>query len=369
MNKLPPVGLFLGGIAVGAIATTLAFTLNNPKNKSDWESRDPMPGRMFAAGQPLFSLAGREVALKDLPLSIQADLGRIQEQAFAQLNTYLKEVALRSLLAQEQGRSTREIPTLLSLLGDDTVSERDVDALLEAQKKNFPKDMNLKDIRKQIEMFLKQQKVGDAKEKKLAEAENAGKIKILLTAPSAQAIDTSTFPFQGASKAKTNVAVVTDFLSVQSRNMSAELDKVISEHSDKARFARIIFTWDPDGLGGTLARGAFCAQQQGAEQYWKYHSEAEKIAGQEPPVTSSDLQKEFNNTAMSVAKNAGLEPSAFEKCLNSQQAKDFVLRTSSALVGVGISNTPAFIVNGRMVNAAPQQLTQLIKNSSQSERK
>ena len=363
MEKSTVIGILVGGIALGGVIGAGTVQAINQKKFDLSAAQCALSGGMYAPAQPLFAVEGKNISHADLPLSIQGDLTRIQNQAYEQISSYLKEVGLRMILAKEKGKNTLELPPLLDLLDDTAVTEQEVNAILEAQKKNLPPGMKIEEAKKQIEMYLKRQKASGSVEKRLADLEQSGKFKVLLSPPAARPISTEGQPTKGPANASVKVTIVTDFLCGHCRHRAEEFDQAITDQSSKAQFARMTFALHPEGLSGTLARGGFCANKQNSELYWKYHAGAEKIPLEAARSVSPDAQKEFNNHALGVAKEAGLDVNAFEKCLNSPEAQDFVRKTSDTLAAAGVSGTPTIFVNGRVVQVAPGQLSKFVKEA------
>jgi protein-disulfide isomerase len=374
MEKATVVGIVIGSVALGAVLGAGTMQAMGKKSFDPAAAQCALSSGMYAPNQPILTLEGKSVSAADLPLSVQGDLTRIQNQAYEQMTGYLKEVALRMILAKEKGKDVSNPPQLLELLDDATVTEQEVNAILDAQKKNLPAGMKIEEAKKQIEMYLKRQKAGGAVEKKLAEVEQSGKFKLLLTAPAGKPVNTEGQPTKGAANAAVKVVVVTDFLCGHCRHRAEEIEQAVTDHGSKVQFVRMTFALQPEGLSGALARGGFCANKQNPELYWKYHAGAEKVpleaahaghnhANNDHSNASPDTQKEFNNHALGVAKDAGLDVSAFEKCLTSPEAQDFVRKTNDTLAVAGVSGTPTFFVNGRLVQVAPGQLSAFVKEA------
>jgi protein-disulfide isomerase len=89
------------------------------------------------------------------------------------------------------------------------------------------------------------------------------------------------------------------------------------------------------------AEAAECANEQGA--FWKYHD------------LLFDQQYGLNRAAYEhYAADLGLDPTAFAACLDSHRFQSEIQADASDAASVGISGTPSFVVNGRiLVGALP----------------
>lgn len=105
MEKGTVIGILVGGVALGAVLGAGTMQAMSKKNFDAGSAQCALSGGMFGPTQPIFNLEGKNVSPADLPLSVQGDLTRIQNQAYEQLNSYLKELALRMLLSKEKGKT------------------------------------------------------------------------------------------------------------------------------------------------------------------------------------------------------------------------------------------------------------------------
>jgi protein-disulfide isomerase len=369
MEKSTVIGIVVGSVALGAVLGAGTMQAVGKKTFDPASAQCALSSGMYAPEQPLFTLEGKNITATTLPLAVQGDLTRIQNQAYEQLNGYLKEVALRMFLAKEKGKDLNNPPPLMELLDDATVTEQEINTILEAQKNNLPAGMKIEDAKKQIEMYLKRQKAGGLVEKKIAEVEQSGKMKLLLSAPAGKPVSTEGQPFRGPANASLKVTIVTDFLCGHCRHRAEEFEQAFTDHGSKVQFVRMTFALQPEGLSGSLARGAYCAHKQNPELFWKYHAGAEKIPLEASRPTSPDAAKEFNNHAIGVAKEVGLDVNGFEQCLNSPDAQEFVRNTGDTLAAAGVSGTPTIFFNGRIVQVAPGQLSSFVKEALAKEAK
>jgi protein-disulfide isomerase len=87
------------------------------------------------------------------------------------------------------------------------------------------------------------------------------------------------------------------------------------------------------------AEAADCAGEQGA--YWKYH---DALFGQQYGLNRAAYEQ--------YATDLGLDKKAFAACLDSHRYKDEVQADANDAARIGISGTPSFVVNGRILIGA-----------------
>jgi len=102
----------------------------------------------------------------------------------------------------------------------------------------------------------------------------------------------------------------------------------------------------------TTAEASECAADQG--DFWAYHDLIfDDLAKNKLQLGNEDL-KEY-------AKQLGLDSEAFDQCLDSGKYKDYVQEQSALARQIGVSSTPAFLINGTpLLGAQPFENFKLI---------
>jgi protein-disulfide isomerase len=117
--------------------------------------------------------------------------------------------------------------------------------------------------------------------------------------------------------------------------------QLLASYPNKIRFVYrdLPLPMHPEAI--PAAEAADCAGAQGA--YWKYHDEL------------FEQRYGLNRAAYEhYAADLGLDAKAFAACLNSQRYQGEVQADASDAARAGISGTPSFVVNGRiLVGALP----------------
>lgn len=368
MEKGSLVGILVGGVVLGAVVgagATKALTKKGNEPGMPESTTCSATGGPSSQDQPLFSLSGKTYTQGMLPLEVQGQITRTQNQAFTELGNVLKEYAVRVFLAREKNLDVNNPPPLNEMLGNAEVSEEEINRIIEMQKANIPKGMSLEEIRKQIKMALGQRKAGEAVGQKFAQLEQSGEFKMLLNAPEGKPLQTDGFPQKGNKDGAVKVAIVTDYLCGHCRHRAEEFDAAVTDFSDRVQFFRIIMSLNPEGLSGYLAKGAFCAHKANPELFWKYHALGEKVPFEaaRPSEMSTDPKKQFKDTTLGVAKEAGYDVAEFDKCLDSKEAGDHVKSSGEMLSAAGVDGTPTIFLNGKRVVVAPGKLPDTLKDA------
>ncbi len=164
------------------------------------------------------------------------------------------------------------------------------------------------------------------------------KVEILITAPKVE-IDEGDFPAQGPKDAPVRVIEFTDFQCPFCGKARPTVNQVMSEYKGKVRYVLRDFPLSFHKDAVKAHEAGHCADEQG--KYWDY---TKKIWDNQKAIGMDDLKK--------YAGEVKLNASKFNECLDSGKYGDKVRQSQQYGESVGVSGTPAFFVNGRMISGA-----------------
>jgi protein-disulfide isomerase len=150
-------------------------------------------------------------------------------------------------------------------------------------------------------------------------------------------------PALGPSNARVTIIEFSDFQCPYCAQFHAQtLPTILQEYGDRIRFVYRDFplaTLHP--FAEKAAEAGECAHEQGA--FWPYHD------------LLFNNQRALDRASLGTyATMSGLKMDAFNGCLDSAKYADEVAADEQAGVAAGVTGTPAFLVNGRlMVGAQP----------------
>jgi protein-disulfide isomerase len=117
------------------------------------------------------------------------------------------------------------------------------------------------------------------------------------------------------------------------------IDEVLQRYSGKVRFVHLDYPLEGHPEAVPAARAARCAGEQG--KFWEYHRSLMARPGTLDPA---DLQ----GRAAMLELNAG----RFSTCLASKKYDAAIQSELRHGIDLGVSGTPAYFVNGRMLSGA-----------------
>jgi len=124
------------------------------------------------------------------------------------------------------------------------------------------------------------------------------------------------------------------------KRVQATLAKVLSRYGDKVKLVHRDFPIDRLHPQARKAHeAARCAHDQG--RFWEYQVVLYVNAPKAGPAQLN-----------AYAREVGLDLAAFERCLTGGTHRDAVQKDVEEGISLGVSGTPAFFINGRMLSGA-----------------
>jgi len=213
------------------------------------------------------------------------------------------------------------------------ISDEDV---LAFYKENFEGkgDVKFDEIRPQIERYLASRQAAEVPRK----LRDRAKVDVRLAAPRFDVAADG--PSKGPADARVTIIEFSDFQCPYCQRAVGTMQQVLAKYPDDVR---LVYRHLPLDRIHANARGAAeaaaCADEQG--QFWTYH---DKLFENNRALAKEDLLR--------YATETGLDSGRFQACFDERRFKDKVEQDLQAARAVGISGTPAFVVNGVLLSGA-----------------
>jgi protein-disulfide isomerase len=146
-------------------------------------------------------------------------------------------------------------------------------------------------------------------------------------------------PATGPTDAPVTIVEFTDYQCPYCHRAQDVVERILDEYSGRVRFVHLDFPLDNHAGAVPAARAARCAGEQG--RFWDFHRSLMKERG---TLDNADLE----------ARAAGLKLDAgkFARCLASDRYDEEIRAELDLGSGIGVTGTPAYFINGRMVSGA-----------------
>jgi protein-disulfide isomerase len=196
----------------------------------------------------------------------------------------------------------------------------------------------LEEVRSQIERVLQQELVRQAHNALVEKLREGVDIKVTVDPPRVEVAE-ETVRVRGPENAPVSIIEFSDFQCPFCRQVQPALAELQTRYGDKIRWSfkdLPLSSIHPQAQGA--AEAARCAADQG--KFWEFRAAM---------FASTNITPEF---FQSTADGLGVNSEEFKACVASGRHREAVLADSQEAEGLGISGTPAFVINGILLSGA-----------------
>jgi protein-disulfide isomerase len=270
------------------------------------------------------------------------ELSKLQEQIYELRVETAERIALEALVAdaaKKDGKSEEEWLNARLERGLPAPSEADMRRLFEQVKGRLPEGVAFEDVKPQLAQAVGREAKSKRAQEVFEELKKEAKFTVALEAPphvrkNVEAIG----PSRGSSQAAITIIEFADFQCPYCSRAAATLDKVLAAYEGKVRLVFRHFPLSFHEKAPKAAEAGACADEQG--KFWALHDALFESQALEPEALKEQ------------AMRLGLDAAKFDSCLDSGRTAALVKRDQAAGQKAGVTGTPAFFINGRMLSGA-----------------
>lgn len=297
----------------------------------------------WVRGEPLAEVDGVAITSEEVETAVASQINKLEEQIYTLKRQRVDALINDKLLAKEAAKRGISVPALLD--GEVTskvglVTEQEIESFYQANKAGINPDQA--QVREQIRSYLQNQKLQAQREAFLQSLRSEAKVMVNLKAPPILRADVKSdgAPFKGGKNAPVTIIEFTDFHCPFCKQVLPTLTQLLSRYGDKVKLVYKDFPVDQLHPGASKAHGAArCANEQG--KFWAYHDKLFENATKTSPEELT-----------TYAKQVGLDIPAFQRCVSSAKFDTAVQKDIEEGRRVGVTGTPAFFINGRLIVGA-----------------
>jgi protein-disulfide isomerase len=292
------------------------------------------------ADPTLATVGGRAIKQSEVEDKVRPKLVEIDSERYEAMKEGLDELIAEEMMSQEaKARGTTsealeksEIDAKVAAPTDAEIQKvyDDNKAQLGAQ--------TLEQIKPRIVEYLKQQKQEERRQAFLGELKGKYKTTTSLRPPVVQVGDGGR-PAKGAANAPIVIIEFSDYQCPFCKRAEDSVTKVLQTYGDKVRLVFRDFPLPMHPEARPASEAAACANDQG--KFWEYHA---KLFANQGALKEDNLK--------AYAKELGLDQAKFDKCLADKPHKAMIDKDIADGGKVGVTGTPAFFINGRMLSGA-----------------
>jgi protein-disulfide isomerase len=283
---------------------------------------------------------GKEITEQELLDRVRGEVLKLEAQMYEVRRNGAEELISEYLLEQAAKARGLTGDQLLQQEVDSKVGEvtaKEVEDFYAANQARIRKSLH--EVRPQILNYLQQNKLTEARRTYLKGLRDKAQVKLYLTPPIVE-VSVEGAPFKGPQSAPITIVEFSDFQCSYCKRVLDVLNQVLERYPDKVKLAFRDFpivSIHPHAQ--KAAEAAHCAAEQG--KFWEYH---DLLFEKQDAIPTTNFVEQ--------AKALGLEVTTFQACIDSQKYQEKIERNYADGVKAGVSGTPAFFINGRLLSGA-----------------
>jgi protein-disulfide isomerase len=217
------------------------------------------------------------------------------------------------------------------------VTEAEIAAWFEANQQRV-QGATLDQVRAPIKSLLTQQRVEVARDAYLETLKAKTPVRVMIQPPRVM-VTAGNSPVKGSAAAPIELIEFADFECPYCLQASPTVKKVLDTYGDRIRFVYRNFPLQNHPHARPAAEAAQCANEQG--QFWAYH---DRLFADPGKLSDAELKE--------TAATLGLNAAQFNKCVDDRKFQAVVDTDAQAGLNAGVTGTPAFFINGRLLSGA-----------------
>ena len=329
VTKLAPLALAVPLVAVLAVPASSA------------EKRAPKAAPKAAAPDAVAFVGGEPITAAQFEELAGPRLFAVRTQEYNQKRALLEDAIDAKLLEKEgkaRGISADELVRVEVDAKVPAVTEAEQKEYYEKNKPRFGNTPEAEAL-KQIEAGLRQQRARDRRMAYVKELRDKAGVQILLDAPRVS-VSLDEDPAKGPAAAPITIVEFSDCQCPYCARVNPTLKQVEDKYGDKVR---VVFRDFPlvqiHKDAAKAAEAGECAHEQG--KFWEMH---DRLFADQSKLQVEALKQK--------ATEIGLDAEKFNQCLDSSKYAAEVQKDVDEGARYGVTGTPAFFINGRMLGGA-----------------
>ena len=217
------------------------------------------------------------------------------------------------------------------------VVEADIAAWFQANPQRV-QGATLDQVRAPIQSLLTQQRIQGARDTYVDTLKVKTPVRVMLDPPR-MTVSAGNSPAKGPANAPIELIEFADFQCPYCLAASPTVKRVVETYGDRIRLVYRNYPLPNHPQAVPAAEAAQCANEQG--QFWAYH---DRLFGEPGKLADADLKQ--------TAAALGMDAAKFNKCVDDHKYRSVVDADAQAGNEAGVTGTPAFFINGRMLSGA-----------------
>jgi protein-disulfide isomerase len=296
---------------------------------------------------PVAKVAGQTITAGELDELVKSDLSRLDQQ-YQEERYQLRRQGLESMIrrklfedkAKAQGVSVDELVNKEVVAKIAEPGDEEIRALYDRAKAGGQQLPPVDQVRGEIAKFIKNQKAQGEMTAYYERLKKEQGVEVLLPAYTPPKVSVAaTGPSKGPEDAPITIVEFSDYECPYCVRAEPTVKDLLAAYPGKIRLVYRDFPLPNHAAAPKASEAGHCAGDQG--KFWEMHARLFAANGK---LAVSDLK--------SYAREVGVDGAKFDRCLDSGEKASVVAFHKKAGDEAGVSGTPAFFVNGRLLSGA-----------------
>lgn len=292
------------------------------------------------------TINGVPITAAQLDEKVEKELKRASQEYVTKVHE-LRQEALESMILEQvlETEATSKGTTVEELVQQE-VAQKAPPATEEELQSAYDRfvrgryDVSFEDAKAQLAQELGREKTAVRAKAYFEELKTKYQVKTSLPEPKVARVEVAaTGPSKGPADAKVTIVEFSDFECPFCSRVNPAIAQVMKEYEGKVRVVFRHFPLPMHPNAPKAAEASLCADDQG--KFWEMH---DALFANQQALSVPDLKD--------YAKTIGLDQAKFDACLDSGSKAEQVAKDMSEGEAAGVTGTPAFFVNGRMLAGA-----------------
>ncbi|MBL8019321.1 MAG: thioredoxin domain-containing protein [Leptospirales bacterium] len=293
------------------------------------------------------SVDGSKLTERDIEKEMPEEYKRMREQYNSQIREILEQLAVKKMMELAAKKEGVDVESYSRSLMEKAPAPTDMEvaAFYEQIKRSGQTNgQSLPELRGRIQQHLREQAGRDMVQAQIGKLKKTYNYTYDYTRVK---VETAGFPDRGNPQAKVTIVEYSDFECPFCIRVQPTTAKIREKYGDKVRwvFKDFPLSFHPNAM--TMHIGARCVYRVNKNGYWKFF---DTMFGHDRPADV--ITKE--GTAK-VAAQAGTDMAQYQSCVSDPAVVKEIQDAQKSGEAVGVSGTPAFFINGRMLSGAQPQ--------------
>ncbi|MEA2326512.1 MAG: hypothetical protein QOE68_1471 [Thermoanaerobaculia bacterium] len=289
--------------------------------------------------KPVATIGGAAISPSELDTAIGSRLIRLRTEEYNIRRAVLDELIATRLLDAEAARRHVTTAELVKAEIETRITApniAEIEPVYEGVAEHYP-GMTKEQVLADIADGMRRQRIGVRRAQFIKELHAAAGVRVNLEPP--RVAVRAEGPSRGGADAPVTIVEFSDFECPFCGHAVETLQKVEKSYGDKVRIVFRDYPLFSHRTAKRAAEAAHCADEQG--KFWEMH---DRLFSKGGPLSDGDLYR--------FASQAGTDRQKFDACLTSGKYKEAWKPSQEEGNRVGVTSTPSFFINGRLIVGA-----------------